>query len=113
MYITHLDCILSPEAGGPLTMYFGCQKNRENPGHHDKFIPISQFGVDSVGTPPPGLTKEEVVMWVLAWAKLVVRFHARSVSIQRPDIFIDGAPYPLAEYKGQDVGNLCGSAIIQ
>ena len=26
---------------------------------------------------------------------------------------IDGAPYPLAEYKGQDVGNLCGSAIIQ
>ena len=94
------------EAGGPLSTFLGCDKNRENPGHHDSFKTVAQFVADGVHnfdtcwSTDWGVTKEEWLEYVNACTPLCVSIHCDYISDERPDTFDGGEPYPFATDKG-------------
>ncbi len=76
--------------------------------HHDQFVPLAQFGVDSLPDLPENLPlkKEDIVRYVQTLAPLVVRVHGKFISTERPEVWGDGSPYPFAELRGKSVDNV-------
>ena len=91
------------EAGGSLSSVFGCLKNTKIPNYHTRFIPVTEFDINSISHLPDKfpLTKSEVVSYVKSHVPLVGRIHSSIISSNRPDTRDDGTPYLFADRKGQ------------
>ncbi|XP_005097247.1 uncharacterized protein LOC101848882 isoform X2 [Aplysia californica] len=110
------------EAGGPLSSFIGCTKNRGHP----QFIPVYEFSADHVRPYMPGEQQKGVdrmVEIVKVLAEFVVRISAPVVSDQRPDTWEDGRPYPFVDRRGRRtnkvgsgyvtcVTRLCGKSVV-
>lgn len=104
------------EAGGPLDARGecgNCRKNKTDPQHHSKFIPVHDFGVHCVDVPknaPLGL-REAIVRLVNFEALIVARINVPVISNHRPDKWREGSPYPFCKYRGKTI-NAGGSGYI-
>ena len=108
--------MITAEGGGPLGSRHACKhcpKVKADPGHHDKFIEVKDFGVHCLSPLDSRLllSREDVVEYIQEVVPLVVRLCVPIISQDRPDTWHEKYSYPLCEYRGKRV-NATGSGYV-
>lgn len=106
--------ITAEETGGPLDMIadFKCQKHKNDPDHHKKFIKATEISLMSIPNLPDGcpVSRDLLYKYVKSAIPLVGRIHGRIISNNRPESCY-GVPYIFWDSRGQ-LQNTCGSGWV-
>ena len=112
--ITHevQEGVTCAEAGGPLESFFGCAKQRADPGHHGKFIAACDFTENSFPLPTEAEhLRQDIFEYVKIRMMLTVRIHVNIVSPDRPLMRENGNKYIFGDDRGKKKST-CGSGYV-